>query len=375
MPQGATPGDHRDELADPDISPEALKRRLDAGEALLLVDVRDPDEYEEWHLQGAVNIPLSEIERGAFVPVGARHTIVTICGYGNRSREARTILAERGERALHLAGGMHAYTRVYDAAPVPSTPEAVEVLQLRREARGCVSYLVVSDGHALVIDPTIDADVFLEHAKRANAQLTVIADTHAHADHVSGGPLLAHRVAAEYIGPAEAARTDATVRPGEALAVGAVELEVLATPGHTPGSLSYRLGDLLFTGDTLFLDGVGRPDLGQDPRENGELLWRTLHERILQLPADTRVLPGHLSGSTRIEPGVAATATIADLETSVEALSMGRSRFLEMIEASTLASPDNFEQIKAHNTGREEIGSVEVMRELETGPNRCAVSS
>src|SRR5262249_45406134 len=159
--------------------------------------------------------------------------------------------------------------------------------------KGCLSYVVRAGGDALVVDPSRHVESYVSFAAGLGARIVHVLDTHVHADHVSGGPALAALVGAPYSVAAgdefELAHRVEPLDERTALRLGGasgVEVRVLRTPGHTPGSTSYLVGDRhLLTGDTLFVAGVGRPDLGGHVVEWGRDLFRTLRERLASLPA------------------------------------------------------------------------------------------
>lgn len=357
------------------IKPRELKRRLDAGERLVLLDVREPEEHADWRIEGSVNVPLGHVLAGASVEAPAGVPIVTICRSAARSERARQALARRGIEALNLEGGMIGWNGVYDAASVPFEGGA-EVLQIRRVGKGCLAYMIVSDGEAAVIDPTMDVDVFVQAAADRNARITRVLDTHAHADHVSGSRLLSERTGAAYVAPDEVGPAVAhePAKEDAPIALGKVEIRPLLTPGHTPESTTYLLGDLAFTGDTLFVESVGRPDLGQDPRPNAKVLYDTLREKILPLPGDTRVLPGHFGQAVALEQGKPVTERLQELRARLPALQKTEGEFVEWVVANALPKPGNFEKIKRINKGQLQEEDVDELRALEAGPNRCAVS-
>src|SRR6266508_3804426 len=169
---------------------------------------------------------------------------------------------------------------------------------------GCLahaSYLVGSEGVAAVIDPQRDVDIYLEAAAQKGLRIEHIVETHLHADFVSGHRELAERTGARiYLGEGSGATFPHTaVKEGDSIRFGRCLLEFLQTPGHTIESMSIRMTDLggpdrpqaVFTGDTLFVGDVGRPDRSANhtPQQLAALLYRSLHEKLLTLPDDTKV--------------------------------------------------------------------------------------
>lgn len=348
-----------------------LKKQLDAGRQVVLLDVRTSEEFEEWRMPNAVNLPLSRLLEGEQPQVPRDAEVVTVCLHGPRSEKARQALAEAGYRVASLEGGMVAWNSVYDVAEVPAT--GMTVRQLRRVGKGCVGYILANGGDAIAIDPTLDKQAYLDVAAELGTRIVNVLDTHAHADHASGARKLAAAAGARYLAPEEVGPADGHVHHGDEIRFGGSSLRTVATPGHTPGSVTYVAGDLAFTGDTLFVESVGRPDLGQDPRPNARVLWRSLHDVVLPLPSETRVLPGHFGDTVKLTPGKPVTATIGELRTKLSSLTMGEDEFVEWIAKNSLPKPSNFEVLKNFNRARADV-DLEELRDLEAGPNRCSVA-
>jgi glyoxylase-like metal-dependent hydrolase (beta-lactamase superfamily II)/rhodanese-related sulfurtransferase len=177
---------------------------------------------------------------------------------------------------------------------------------------GCLaldSYMLASEGEAIVVDPQRDVDVYLKAAAAQGVQIKHIFETHLHADFVSGHKELAARTGANiYIGPNGGARIPhVEVKDGFELRVGKIRMAVLETPGHTPESICLVVTDeekspnpwAVLTGDTLFLGDVGRPDLSgtHTPVALAGMLFDSLHNKVLKLADDVIVYPGHGAGS------------------------------------------------------------------------------
>ncbi len=176
---------------------------------------------------------------------------------------------------------------------------------------GCLahaSYLIGDGGEAAVVDPRRDVDEYLDEARAHDLAIRWVIETHLHADFVSGHLELAERTGATIVfgAQANAGFTHRAVTDGEEIRLGGLTLRFLETPGHTPESLSIVVLDpeprLVFTGDTLFIGDVGRPDLaasaaGVTPAHMAGQLYDSLHERLLTLPDDVAVYPAHGAGS------------------------------------------------------------------------------
>ncbi|ESP90122.1 MBL fold metallo-hydrolase [Candidatus Halobonum tyrrellensis] len=372
------------------VAPAELKERIDAGEYVFVLDARSENDFQEWHLDGEnveiVNYPYFQLLEG--VPDDLRPElpddgeITVLCAKGGSSEMVAETLKEAGYDATHLDRGMKGWAGLYEYAELDVDADAT-VAQYRRPSSGCLAYLVASAGEAAVIDPLrAFTSEYKQDARTLGADLTYVLDTHVHADHVSGLRTLAADTGATAVLPAHAADRGVaydsdyeTVGHGDSLTVGDAEIEVLHTPGHTTGMTTYRVSDVLFTGDGLFTDSVARPDL-EDPdaaRDAAGTLYDSLHDSVLSNPDDTVVAPAHFGdGATPAADGT-YTATLGDLNASMGALSMDRDEFVEFVAADMPPRPANYEAIIAANLGRESFDD-ETAFELELGPNNCAAS-
>lgn len=187
-------------------------------------------------------------------------------------------------------------------------------MQFKQFYLGCLahaSYYIGSENEAAIIDPQRDVQQYIDEAAANNHQIKYIIETHSHADFVSGHLELAGKTGAKIIYGQRANTQFPThkVSDGDELQIGSVKLKFLETPGHTPEGITIIANDIsddgapmkIFTGDTLFIGDVGRPDLigsvGFTAAEMGGMLYDSLHEKILKLPDDTEVYPAHGAGS------------------------------------------------------------------------------
>ncbi len=188
----------------------------------------------------------------------------------------------------------------------------MERIQIEQIYTGCLSqaaYYLESEGEAAVIDPMRNPEPYLKRAQKSGSKIRYIFETHFHADFVSGHLELARATGAKIIyGPGAKPVFEAVIaRDGDRFPLGKAEIEILHTPGHTLESSCFLIrGEgtepgTLFTGDTLFLGDVGRPDLAVNSESSREalasLLYDSLYQKILPLPDSTVLYPGHGAGS------------------------------------------------------------------------------
>ena len=293
----------------------------------------------------------------------------------HESRPRRAQLRAAGFDAWSLAGGMRAWSLAWSAVDVPQSDSGVSVLQIRRMGKGCLSYLIGDGGEAAVIDASVDPDVYIALARERGWTISRVLDTHIHADHLSRSRALAVNSGATLHLPMQTrvAFPFEALREGDALSVGDAWVLALATPGHTMESMTYQLDNAaLFSGDTLFLSSVGRPDLEASPEEargRARLLARSL-QRLVSLPGDLQVLPGHTSEPIPFDRRPLARR-LSLVREGIKLLRLTEDDFVATITSRLPVPPANHGVIVTYN----EAGELppDGPADLEAGANRCAV--
>ncbi len=356
------------------LSGDELVARLE-GPDLFIVDVREPDEVADWRIPGAHNIPLGSLEaRVGEVP--RDRDLVVVCALGLRARQGAEVLAAHGLASSVLEGGMSTWATTYDE--VAGQFGEATIVQVRRRGKGCLSYVVGAGSKAVVIDPSRDLEKYRGVARDHNWTITHVLDTHLHADHLSGARELAAATgAALWLNPADPFNFDfepiadakaIELKPGVDLVVSSVSV-----PGHTEGSTMYQLGEFaIFTGDTLFLESVGRPDLADQVESFAHHLYHSLHERVLPLPDEILVFPAHFGPQVEVFSGEFVARELGSLRHALPALDLDESAFVQWAIANVKDRPGNYQEIVRINAGLEEMGTDAA--QLESGPNRCAIA-
>jgi len=362
---------------DKNISANELKESLDVGKELFLLDVRQPDEFADWKIKGSVNIPLNELSKEEHLKnIPKDKDVVTICPTDNRAMIAKFMLERYGYKVRLLEGGLNGWTTAleYASEEYEIGENRVRIIQVRRIGKGCLSYIIESGSEAVVIDPVFRIDDYSRISQDLGAKITKVYDTHQHADHISAAKALAKETDAElYMSSYEKYAFDhKKLQGGDEHKVGSVQLRVIHTPGHTPGSLSFLIGNkFLITGDTLFVNGVGRPDLRDTASELAPVLYETLHDKLLSLPDSIHILPGHFDGLAK--GGKLITATLGDLKEN-SLLKQEKEEFVKKIMMTAMPTPPHHKQIISVNKGVDPISLISEIHELEMGPNRCSIS-
>ncbi|MBW8306290.1 MAG: MBL fold metallo-hydrolase [Thiobacillus sp.] len=217
----------------------------------------------------------------------------------------------------------------------------------------------------IAVDPVLgDEQWFIDEAAKQDVKITHVIDTHVHADHFSGGRKLAELTGAKYcLHESNAARVNYpfdALKDNQRIEVGNVWVDVLHTPGHTPDSICLLVTDkrrtetpwFVLTGDTLFVGSAGRPDLAGRETEMAGQIYDTVHQRLLTLPAEVELYPGHTSGSA-CGAGMSGKpmSTIGYEKRWNPMLSLGRDAFVAALTETIPPRPAEMDRMVAFNLG------------------------
>ena len=214
-------------------------------------------------------------------------------------------------------------------------------------------------------------------------RITHVIDTHVHADHISGGPSLAQRLGVPYHLPPEDSSEsipfpNSALADGEELPLGAdavVRAVTMHLPGHTPGTTALLVEDrLLLVGDTIFVRGLGRPDLTGQADELARSLFRSVHERLEPLDPATVIAPAHWSSPEEFDDRGLVATTLQHVFESTLLNEEAVERFVEEIVATLPDAPAVYDTIRLVNAGQLSPPDEE-MEVLDVGRNQCAAST
>jgi len=359
------------------ISTDELRQLLTSGQHVTVIDIRSQAD-REWSIPGSLHLDAYDaVKSGSLGPLANLDLpgpVVTVCGMGETAAKATYLLRARGVQAMTLEGGMRAWSLAWNTAQTAIS--GCEVVQVRRTGKGCLSYIVESQSEAVVIDASVDPDIYVQLLSDRGWRLVAVADTHIHADHLSRSRLLAQQERVDVWLPAQrrAQYPFRAVDEGDQIAFGSTALVAMRTPGHTEESTTYLVdGAAAFTGDTLFLNSVGRPDLDGGARPELASRARLLHtsvHRLLKLPNAAQVFPGHVSEPIPFDGRLVVT-TVGTIRKAVALTRLDSEAFVDAVLARIPPNPPNHSRIVELN----ERGAVpDDPSELEAGANRCAVA-
>jgi glyoxylase-like metal-dependent hydrolase (beta-lactamase superfamily II) len=310
--------------------------------------------------------------------------VTVVCSRGNDSKSVALHLGRLGYEARSLRGGMLEWMRTLVPRALNAPPSLDRLVQFDRPGTGALGYLLVSDGDALVVDPPRFVEPYLTAARESGARIVAVADTHVHADYVSGAPSLSRELDVPYyLHPSDAVYPDdgtpgrlrfEPLAEGSTIPVGRCTVRAAHTPGHTEGSLTYLVDEAVaLTGDFLFVASVGRPDLAGKTAEWTGLLWRSIERARQEWPEDLMIYPAHYASEGERLPSHAVGRRFGDILWTNEPMGIGtEAAFTAWVNSKQTGFPEAYRRIKAINVGLEEVDESEA-DVLEAGKNECAL--
>ena len=364
-----------------------VARKVIENKDLFILDVRNEDAFKDWKIDGHkfeyLNIPYFDLLDGVeeILPqIPTDKEVLVVCAKEGSSIMVAEMIAEAGREVAYLEGGMKSWSMYLEPLKVGDLANGGELYQSGRLGKGCLSYMAISEGEAAIIDAVRFTEVFTKFAEEKGVEIKHVFDTHLHADHISGGRHIAAATGATYYLPpkdAEEVVFDyAPLEDGLKVQLGASEIEVgaLYSPGHTIGSTSFVIdGKYLLTGDILFIDSIGRPDLAGLAEDWVGDLRETLYSRYRTLAEDLIVLPAHFMIIEELNEDGTVAKRLGDLFAENHGLNVEDEEvFRSMVTDNLPPQPNAYQEIRHVNMGKITPDNDE-QTEMEIGPNRCAV--
>ncbi|WP_318508842.1 MBL fold metallo-hydrolase [Bacillus sp. T3] len=356
-------------------------------EELFILDVRNESDFQDWKIEGEnfeyYNIPYFELLDGVesiMDKIPSDKEVLVVCAKEGSSIMIAEMLSDAGLAVSYLKGGMKAWSEHLEPVKVGDLKDGGEIYQFVRIGKGCLSYMVVSNADAAIIDATRMTDIYLEFADSIGAKITHVFDTHLHADHISGGRSIAEKTGATYWLPPKDA-TDVTfefqpLEDGHLVEIGTVKINIhaLYSPGHTIGSTSFIVDEkFLLSGDILFIDSIGRPDLAGLAQDWVGDLRESLYKRYRELSEELIVLPAHFMIIEELNEDGSVSEKLGTLYAQNHGLNIeDENDFRKMVTENLPPQPNAYQEIRETNMGKISPDE-EKQREMEIGPNRCAV--
>ena len=361
------------------INANTLRNWLELGHPLSILDIRPMNERLEWYIPQSIHVNAYEkLKNNDFAAFKGLHLdknvpIVTFCAGGKMSLTAAKLLAIQGYDTYSLEGGLKAWSLAWNTASIPF--ENFEIIQFRRTGKGCLSYMIIANNEAVIVDASLDIAVYESFLKTKNAVLKYVIETHIHADHLSRSRQLAENNTAQLYLPMPNTVTFAfeNIELDTVFKIGNISIFPFKTAGHTLESTSFNIENkVLLTGDTLFTNGVGRPDLKADTegvKEKSKLLFQSL-QKLLSFDDTMIVLPSHTSQPIEFD-NIPIQTTLGKVK-SLPMLQISENEFMDTILNRIPPTPTNYLSIVEKNI-KGDFSDINPI-DLEAGANRCAIS-
>ncbi|CAM3404574.1 MBL fold metallo-hydrolase [Marinicrinis lubricantis] len=369
------------------MTSQELARKVMNKEPLFILDVRNERDFQDWKIEGRnfqyLNVPYFELLDGVEEILGQlpkEMQVLVVCAKEGSSVMVAEMLSEAGLDVFYLQGGMKAWSEHLEPVKIGDLQNGGELYQFVRPGKGCLSYMIISGGEAALIDATRMTESYLDFANKRDAKITHVFDTHLHADHISGGRSIAEQTGAKYwLPPKDAAEVTFNYLPlenGNRITVGetAMEINALYSPGHTIGSTSFIVDQqYLLSGDILFIDSIGRPDLAGMAEDWVSDLRESLYVRYRELARELIVLPAHFMHIDELNEDGTVSAALGALFTHNHGLNVeDEAQFRAMVTENLPPQPNAYQEIRKTNMGMLKPDK-DAQREMEIGPNRCAI--
>jgi glyoxylase-like metal-dependent hydrolase (beta-lactamase superfamily II)/rhodanese-related sulfurtransferase len=363
----------------PTIDVSTLEDWLERGKEVTVLDIRQKDQREEWQIPGSIYADAyTRLRQGDYsvmdeISLPENVPVVAVCAAGNTSKIAARELRKKGLEAYSLEQGMKGWSLAWNQATISF--ESYQIVQLRRTGKGCLSYIIASNSEAIAIDASLPIEVYENILRKNKWKLKSVLETHIHADHLSRSKQLSDHsgVPLQLPVPNKVAFDYDKIEHDQIINIGNIGMKVIATPGHTLESVCFLVNnEILFTGDTVFTNAVGRPDLkasDEETRKRAGLLFDSLH-KLMGLNDTTIVLPAHASEPIAFDKKP-VKATVSEIKNKISVLQLAKDEFVKTILSKLPDTPNNYLAIVERNLSgnMSDINPID----LEAGANRCAV--
>jgi glyoxylase-like metal-dependent hydrolase (beta-lactamase superfamily II)/rhodanese-related sulfurtransferase len=364
----------------PLIDASTLSSWLEKEKEISILDIRPLEERSEWFIPNSIHYDAYKKLRARDpnalrgVHLDKAVPVITVCAAGKTSILAAEQLEHQGYEAYSLKDGMKGWSLAWNKAILSF--KNYQIVQLRRTGKGCLSYIIVAGKDVIIIDASLPAEIYEDILKQNDWRVKAVMETHIHADHLSRSKQLADHLSAPLLLPTPNKVSFAyeKIEDGQTISLGEISIKVIATPGHTMESVCFLAnGEVLLTGDTIFINAVGRPDLKvneEEVKKRAGLLYHSL-QKIMRLNDTVIILPAHTNSPVDFD-GKPIKAFLSEVKDNVAVLKLSKESFIKTILDKLPPPPANHLTIVERNLS----GNISDVNpsELEAGANRCAVS-
>ena len=358
-------------------------------EDIMVLDVRNENDFERFQVESPYPFDMQnvsyydfmEIEDECVAKVPQGRAIRIVCAKEGSAKYVGEILVKHGFADVrYLTGGIKTWGNLL-VPRVVRKGEDYNLYQFIRPGKASCSYGLSSGDEMMIFDPSRNVDFYIDFAKSKNCKIIKTFETHLQADYISGSREISQRTGAVFIGGIDFEGTKA----GHTLAVdneihrfsqGGPDVKILFTPGHTPGSLTFIVDNsYMLSGDTVFIQSIGRPDLGGQVDQWAVLLFKTI-QNVAKLDNSLLVLPGHYMDWSEADEELIFCLTFRQVkDRNKEVFSMTEEKdFIKYIKDNMRTQPSEYALIRLANGNMEEY-DIDKQEELDLGKNECAATA
>jgi len=367
-----------------------LYNLLTTKQDLVILDVRNSVDFGRFKIESPYSFIMQnisyfdfmEIEDECVAKIVKDKPVRIVCAQEGSAKYVAEILEKHGFKDIgYLEGGIKSWGNLL--VPVLLNPgEEYQLYQFIRPGKASCSYGLQNADELMLFDPSRNSDFYLEFAKNNNCRLIKTFETHLQADYIAGSRILSIQTDAEFLAnendfseakinytPLQNGAVYCFSRPG-------ATVQCVFTPGHTPGSTSFIIDDqYMITGDTVFIQSIGRPDLGGQVETWSDMLFESI-QKIKKFKGGMIVLPGHYMSWAEANEQLTFVSTLTEtmlFNKSIYDIE-DKTRFLQFIKSNMRQQPDEYAMIRRINANLEQVDDAKA-EELDLGKNECAATA
>ncbi len=358
-------------------------------EDIVVLDVRNSDDFKRFQVESPypfemVNVSyydFMEIEDECVAKVPKGRAIRIVCAKEGSAKYVGEILVKHGfEDVRYLTGGIKTWGNLL-VPKVVKEADAYTLYQFIRPGKASCSYGLSSGGEMMLFDPTRNIEFYMDFAKSKDCTIIKTFETHLQADYIAGSRQIAEATGADFFGGADFEGTKAghkSVTDGEihSFSTSGPDVQVLFTPGHTPGSLTFIVDNsYMISGDTVLIQSIGRPDLGGEVDAWAVLLFNTI-QKVAKLDDSLFVLPGHYMDWTEANEDLIFCLPFKEVKVrNKEVFALTEENdFVQYIKDNMRKQPPEYALIRLANGNMEQY-DADKQEELDLGKNECAATA
>ena len=371
------------------FTPENLFSSLSNKDDFLLLDVRNKNDFSRFQIEGPFEVDILNIPYFDFLEkedkylskVSRQKPVKIVCAKEGSAQYVAELLTGDGfDDVSILKGGINTWGNMLVPTRINEKSDKYKLYQFIRPGKASCSYAIIYSGEIVLIDPSRNIHFYKEFAEEQNGKISRVFETHLQADYISGSRLIASEVGAEvFVHPNDfknAVFSFKKMEDGHRIRIGkdGPEIRAIHTPGHTLGSVSYIVDNsYLISGDTVFINSVGRPDLGGKVSEWSKILYNTLTQKIQYLDENMFLLPGHFTNWTEANKNLQFSEKLGNVKKNNPNIFAIESPelFSQFIEDNMKKQPEIYEKIRKINTGLIDVMEEEA-DQIDLGKNECA---